>query len=266
MASKNTAASLNPEGFVEGGGLVDDVDVTLKENRFDVFDYNGTVKPGVPSLKIVMDLEDGEEATQYYSMGSPTDWAPSEDGTQLVAIGKATNIRLSSNGGIFLKALVDAGFPADKLGDDISILDGLQAHMIQVPAPKRPGIKKKAREDGREFADTILIVSEIKTLPWEKSKPRGAPAGSKKTTTGKGGTTKKKSAPASDDDAKRKTTLAILAILEEEGSIAKKDLPTAIFRNYKSDPDRNAMVKTAFDDEFLGGGPWTYEDNTLVAA
>ena len=72
-------ASLNPENFVEGGGLIDDVDVTFKECIFDMFDYNGKVVPGVPSLKITMGMEDDEEAVQYYSVGSANDWIPSED-------------------------------------------------------------------------------------------------------------------------------------------------------------------------------------------
>jgi hypothetical protein len=32
--TKEAAASLNPEDFVEGGGLIDDVDVTFKECVF----------------------------------------------------------------------------------------------------------------------------------------------------------------------------------------------------------------------------------------
>jgi len=258
--------SLNPEDFAEGG-LIDDVDVTFKECRFDTFDYNGTVDPPVPALKAVMEVDEGDEATQYYSMGSPNDWTPSEDGCNLVAIGKATNIRMSSNGGVFLKALVDAGFPADKLADDISVLDGLQAHMIQVPAPKRAGLKKREREDGREFADTVLVVSEIKTLPWEKSKPKGAPATKK---AGAKKTSPKPKAASKDtsgsEDVEGKTTALILGILESEGTVAKKDLPAAIFREAKEDPDRNMMVKTSFDEKFLADGPWTYEDGVIIPA
>ena len=128
-------------------------------------------------------------------MGNPNDWLPSDDGSQLVAVGGVTGIRATSNGGIFIKALVDAGFPVDKIGDDITILDGLQAHVIRIPAPKRAGLKKDKKKD---FEDTILIVGEIKALPWEKSQPAG---GKKKTTASKksAGKTKTKDAESSDD-------------------------------------------------------------------
>lgn len=259
-------ASLNPDNFVEGGGLIDDMDVTFKECLFDMFDYNGKVVPGVPSLKITMKMEDDEEAVQYYSIGSSNDWIPSEDGSQLVAVGKASNIRMTTNGGIFLKALIDAGFPVDKLGNDITILDGMQAHVIRVPAPKRPGLQKKERADGKKFDETILIVSEILTLPWEKSKPKGAPKG-KAAGGKKAASVEKKAAPKAteteeDSDA---ATMAVLSILEEVGTITKKELPGKIFQTEKENPDRNAIVKAVFDNAFLEAGPWDYEDGVLVA-
>ena len=261
MAEKT--ASLNPENFVEGGGLIDDVDVVFKECVFDMFDYNGKVVPGVPSLKITMGMEN-EEAVQYYSVGSSNDWIPSEDGSQLVAVGKASNIRMTTNGGIFLKALIDAGFPVDKLGDDITILTGLQAHVIRVPAPKRPGLEKKKRDDGKNYEETILIVSEITSLPWEKSKPKGAPK-TKAAPKGKvAPKAKTKEDPESDvNDA---AVAAVLAILESEGTITKKELPSKIFQTEKDNPDRNSIVKAVFDDNFLASGPWNYEDGVLVAA
>ena len=255
------AVSLNPEDFTEGGGLIDDIDVILKENVFDMFDYNGTVQPGVPSLKITMDHE-GDDVVQYYSMGSANDWLPSEDGKQLIAVGKAQNIRLSSNGGIFLKSLIDAGFPADKLSDDISILDGLQAHVIRVPAPKRPGLEKKEKK----YEDTILIVSEIKALPWEKKTPKGAPgkAAGKATAAGKKSPAKKEE--TSEGDVSEEATNAILTILADAGSITKKELPGVLFKAEKDNPSRNDIIKMAFDEDFLSGGPWGYADGVLTLA
>lgn len=259
------AASLDPSSFVEGGGLIDDVDVDFKSCLFSMFDYNGKISPGVPSLKIDMVMEDDEEATQYYSMGSGNDWIPSEDGCQLLAVGKANSIRMTSNGGIFLKSLIDAGFPVDKLGDDITVLDGLKAHVIRVPAPKRPGLKTQDRDDGKNFEKTILIVGEILTLPWEKSKPKGVPA-SRGKAVAKGKTTAvpKKAEPKEDmNDA---AVMAVLSILESEGTITKKELPSKIFQTEKENPDRNAIVKAVFDDAFLEAGPWEYEDGVLVAS
>ena len=265
--AKSKAASLNPETFTEGGGLIDDVDVSFKDCLFEMFDYQGKVAVPIPALKATMVTEDGDEMDQFWSMGSANDWIPSEDGSQIVAVGSATGIRSSSNGGIFLKSLIDAGFPVDKLGDDITVLDGMQAHVIQVPAPKRAGIKKAKRADGKEYEDTILIIGEIKTMPWEKSKPKGAPKGK---AAGKGKAKPKaksaEEAHAQDEDLEAKATAAILEILEEAGTVSKKELPGKIFQTMKADPDRNAVVKLVFSDEFLGSGPWDYDDGVLVSA
>lgn len=260
--------SLNPETFLEGGGLIGDVDVLFKSNTFAMFDYGGTVPGGSPSLKAVMLAEgEEEEMDQYYSLGNARDWQPSDDGTQLVAIGNATGIRATSNGGMFLKALVDAGFPADKLGDDITVLDGLQAHVIRVPVPERAGIAKSKKQKDREEKygpPTLLIVSEIITLPWEKAKAKGAPkkaaAKGKAKAKAKGKKTGEESGGADE-----KAVETVMAILAEDGTVAKKDLPAKIFQAMKTDPDRNEVIKLVFDDAFLSNGPWGYEDGTLIA-
>ena len=262
------AASLNPDQFSEGGGLIDDVDVTLVKARFVAFDYNGKSADGdVPCLKVDIQTED-DEIEQYYSMGKLVDWLPSDDGKQLLSVGSATAIRLTSNGGIFLRTLVDAGFPADKLGEDISVLDGLEAHMMQIPEPTRSGIKKTKEQEEKEKKfgpKTILTVTAINKLPWEKAKTKKKPGKAAKTakpkTTKK---TKKEEADTGSGDVESKVAEFILGLLAEEGAAAKKDLPAKIFADFKEDPDKSAMVKLAFDDEFLEAGPWAYEDGTLL--
>lgn len=259
----SNAANLNPETFLEGGGLIDDVDVTVLEARFESFDYNGKAEEPIPALKLKVQAAD-TEVEQYYSMGAMKDWIPSEDGKQLLAVGSATAIRLSSNGGIFLKALVDAGFPADKLGDDISILEGMQCHMIQVPEPERSMKKTEAQlEREKKFGPkTILVVSEVQTLPWEKKKPAGKPGGKKVAG-------KKKAAKKEENniDIETKATDVINTLLAEAGTLTRLELPAKIVAAMKDDADRIEIVKMVFDpsEEFLKNGPWTYDEGTLIA-
>lgn len=252
-------ASLSPEGFVVGGGLIDDVNVTFKDCRFEMFDYEGKVIPGVPSLKVNMVTEEDEESAQNYSMGSAQDWAPSENGKELMSVGKATAIRTTCNGGIFLQNLVDAGFPADDLGTDISVLDGLKVHVIRIPAPERPGLKKK----DKRFEDTILVVDDILALPGEKAKSK-----TKSKTKAKGKDKAKDKAPDGDaPDVNDKAVDTVVTILAgNDGSVTKKALPGKIFQVLKTDPDRNEVIKVAFEDDFLSDEtrPWTYEDGTLT--
>ena len=258
MAKKKTA-SLDPETFVDGGGLIDDVDATINKARFDLYDYNGTVDPPVPALKLDLETEDGEEVEQYYSMGSAADWAPSKDGSQLEAIGKATAIRTTTNGGLLLKALLDAGFPADDLGDDITSLDGMVAHFVQIPQPARTGLKQRKRADGREFEKTILIVSEILTMPGEKKKPRGAPKSKAKG--------KAEAEEPEEDDLSEKATEIIMGVLAEVGeAIPKKKLVPLVFKaeELAGDPDKNGIIKLIMDDDFMNAGPWEF-DGTEVS-
>ncbi len=262
--AKNQGMSLNPEDFTEGGGLLDDAIVVWNEVKFEMFDYQGKAK-AVPALKVGMEDEEGETHEQYWSMGSANDWSPSADGKMLVAVGSATGIRAGSNGALLLKSLVDSGFPVDKIDDDITVFEGLQCHVIQIPAPKRPGLKstKPAREDGREFEKTLLVVDEIITLPWDRKKPAGAPA--------KKGVAKKAPAKKGKADAKddvdgliTKAQDTVLGIVLEQTEVSKKKLPTLVFAALKDDADRNAIAKLVFDDEFLAGGEWVYDAGSEV--
>lgn len=254
------AASLSPEDFVIGGGLIDDVVVTFQENRFELFDYGGTIIPGVPALGVTLVTEEGDESKQYYSVGSSKDWRPSEDGKELIAVGgaserslKAPALRSTSNLAIFLQNLVDAGFPIDNLGTDISVMDGLKAHVIQIPAPERKGLKKK----DKRYDDTILVVDEIIALPGEKA--------SKTKAKGKAKAKGEEGGSKSKEDLEAKAQSAVMQMLAEAkgNKVNKTEIPASIFKTFKEDPDRNEIIAIAFNDDFLAAGPWTYKDGIL---
>jgi hypothetical protein len=202
-------------------------------------------------------------------MGSAQDWAPSTDGKKLVAVGSATGIRANCNGAIFLKSLIDSGFPEDKVGDDVSVFEGMQAHVIRIPEPKRSMAKSKEQKEREERfgPPTILVVDEIITMPWDKKKGKGAPKGGKggKGKGGKGSGKAGKDKEAADTtggDLTEKAQETVMAIVLEEGEVNKKKLPTLVFQALKKDPDRNAIAKLVFDDEFLGDGEWAYDKDS----
>lgn len=262
--------SLNPEDAI-AGGLLDDVLMKWDKVRFKTWTYPKT-KIEVVTLHIVMtDTETGEENDQqYWSMGSVADWAPSSDGTGLVPIGTRKQLINSTNGMLLLSSLANCGFEMDKVKHDISALDGLVAHMIRVPAPKRSGIAREKRKaaDGSEYDDTILIVDEITKMPWEKETPAGAP-GKKKAAGAKG--KKKEEAPPDEGDSgegsdKDDVMSFIMEKLAEAGDtgLTKKDLLPPIFQKYKKASNRDKIVQMAYDDEFLSDGPWKYENGTLT--
>jgi len=253
---KERGASFSPDTFQEGGGLLDNVDVTWKEVTFELWDYDGKIPTPTPAMKIKMEVEDMDEPVeQYFSAGNPQDWTPSKDGTKLVAIGKATGINKSSNLGILMMSLLEAKFPSDKMdGDDCTVFEGLKCHMIRVKAPERKGLVQTTRADGRVFDKTNLIVDHIIKFPWEKK-------GATSSTKGKGKETEKEEEV---DDVEEKATAMIMSILESNPKgINKKKLAQLVLQEAKGDPDRNAILKLAYSDEFLSAGPWEYEDGTL---
>jgi len=243
---------LNPSEFVDGG-MLNDIDVLFKSARFSMFDYGGKAE-AVPALKIEL-VPDGEDDVkeQYWSAGGADKWQPSEDGKRLLPIGSATHLNTNTNIYPLLKSLVDAGFPSDKLGDDISVLDGLKAHVTRIPITRNI-----SRDDGAKKDQTVLIVSKIINLPWETSAKTTGKAGSK----GKGGT---KQAEATQDKGKDISSLArefvekLLSAELANGSttIPKRDVMTKCYKEHglADDPNKAAITKLLVDDKFLKG-PW----------
>ena len=253
-----------PSTFVEGQGLIDDVDVTIKEARIVNWDYNGSVPVPVPALKLSMEVDGLEgEQEQYWSMGKGTDWQPNEDGTQLVAVGKSTGITSSSNMGIFMTSLVNAGFPENKITDDIRFLEGLKAHMVRVPAPKRGGTTPKApRADGRVFEQTILTVGTILQQPGEKAKAK--PATGKPSVAG----TTVKAAPvataATSDDVDERCSEVLMEILSENpDGVAKAKIPGLAMPKIKADVNKNKIITRLFQEDFLNSGAWDYTNGKV---
>jgi hypothetical protein len=244
--------SFKPSEGSEGGGLLDNVDVVWKECRLKMWDYNGT-QPETPALRIDMELENGDSATQYFSMGNiaKEDYKINEDETGLIKTVKTPrSLAKSSNFLILMDSLVKADFPEDKLENDSSIFDGLECHMVRVKAPERKGLPpKKPRADGKVYEAMNFVVDVIHKFPWDKK-----------------GSTKGKKEEASDEVAE-KTSAAILEILEANPKgMAKAKLAGAVFNKLKGDKDAMAAAQLANKDEFLKEGMWNYEKGVVSPA
>ena len=259
----------NPENFTAGTGLLDDVDVEFKEVRVSMFDYNGKALNGpVPALQVTMEVEGGEDHVQYYSMGKASDWQPSDDGCSVVAVGKATAIANNSNAAILISSLVNAGFPVNKIDDDVRCFEGLKAHMTRVPAPKRGTQPKAPREDGRVFDDTILTVGTIIALPGEKGK--ATPKGKPNTGTAPAATKPTTPAPAAEDLDEVCSGLLIEILSEAGAPMAKSKIPPLALAKAKERKDKSKVVSRIFAEAFLKtgaeNGMWVYEGGQVSLA
>jgi hypothetical protein len=253
--------SLRPSD-AQTGGYLDDADVTFAELRFVVWDYQGKA-PASVALKVSMEEDDGKLHEQYYSAGDPTKMQPSPDGKAIIPIAGATGLNVNTNAIAFISSIVNSGFPEDRILNDVSIFDGMKAHVNQVAQPKRPGLKKAEIGEPK----TYLLVSKIVRLPWETApaavakgapKPVAAAAPGPRpvnaTTPAPAPVAVAAAAPAASDNGAliekaRATVLGILA--EKGGALPKAKLPTEAFRALSNDPDRNAIVTMVFQEPFL---------------
>jgi len=258
--------SFKPSSFSVGGGLLDDVDVTIREANVVTWDYNGSIPVGQPAIRLLLAVKEGEDVEQYWTLGKAEDWMPSDDGKKIIGISGKTQMSASSNAAILLISLVKAGFPENRINDeDIGCFTGTEGHVARIPAPKRPGLGPKApRADGRVFEDTILTFSTITKLPWEKG-------GAKATTKGKATAKAAEPAPEAVEQGEDETVEGVaqgllLEILgENPKGITKQQIPGLVFKKVGNRPDRNAIVQLAFKDTFLAEGPWTYEGGKLTS-
>lgn len=275
--AKVVGASLNPDDMV-AGGLFDDVNVKFDETRFTMFDYGGTRAEKTPAILSKMtDRDTGDEYEQYWSMGSGKDWVPSDDGKRMTFTGTkrkdeegndiVPQLTLGTNGAIFLKSLVDAGFPKDKMGaGDISVIDGMVAHVVRVAAPKRSGIEKTPRADGKDFGPArILTVEEIITMPWDKDKGAGAPKTAGKKAKGKAKGKDTGSTASSGNLNDLATEFLMEELVNKGGEIAKGGISIAAFAKFRAREhnERNELLRLVTSDEFLSNGPWTFEENII---
>lgn len=245
---KEGGIGLGPSTFVEGTGLISDVDAAFKEVEFVLWDYNGKIPEPAPALRALLGVE-GEEVEQYWSAGSAREFVPSDDGKMLLPVGSQAGLNKNCNAVQLLQSIADAGFEdaEHKIEDDISIFEGMIAHVVRVPAPKRPGLAKPARADGRVYEDQVLVVDSIIKLPWESEKG-------------------KKAAPKEETEAgplEDKATATVLEVLEKHKSVDKKQLVGFAHSVLKGDSDRSAIITMIYKDEFLKDGPWSFDDGVV---
>lgn len=239
--------SLKPSDAVEGGAVPVDMNLLYKEARFNVFDYTtkeGKVVGTTVALRVKSVNDDGSEYEQQYSVGDPGRFTVSEDGKSI----EGPNMSKSSNAFLFLKGLVDAGFPENKLGDDISVLDGTYAYHIGVPEPKRSGLAPRPVAEGQVVRPkTLSIPSKILRLPWEKKTgAKGAatkPAAKGKVADENVGDGEN---DMGDNDGVVAKAVAFVAAHATEGKAIRKSLGVAVFKELAKDPDKDAIAEMIY--------------------
>ena len=168
--------------YIAGGGLPEgDYALFFTVQMYQWKKQTGQLV-GEPTLSVVVDCyplsDPTEEAklVQPYGMGRKAhlSFAPNPDtGKGVVAIpgGPASNCNNMTNWAVFLKSLYDSGLPPGIFTNDLTVLDGIHAHLVHIPEPaERKGFASATAEvTADERNKTIAVVSEIKEdgKPWE---------------------------------------------------------------------------------------------------
>lgn len=231
--------SLRPSEMVEGGAVPVDQNLTIKEARFCLYDYNGKA-PMTTAGRLNLVNDEGVEYTQYYSVGDPERFKPSDDGKRLVAVGAAQAVSKSSNFFILANEAVNAGFPENKIGDDITAFEGLYAFWIGLPEPKRSGLVKAPVVEGQTVREKVVLVpSKIHKLPWEK-KAAGA-----KATAGKPPVGMKEEEEPGDVTADAVEFIGKV-VADGGGSATRQEVAVRAFKDLANDPNRDAIAAAIY--------------------
>lgn len=254
--AKGIVVSFNPEDAVSGG-VLEEGDYEFSDAQFIMFDYGGKSESGpVPALSVKMtDLKSQDEVEQVWSAGSG--YVPSEDGMSLV--GAIPGIKKKTNLYALFVSLVEADFPLAELNKhDISVLNGLKAHMIRKPGAAAEIYKTRPEgEQGKGGDRTVPVVGEILELPGGKKDGKKSGGGKK--------AADKPAAKGGKDGVTKKATSTLMGLLKDNPSIAQSDLAGIAFEALADDDDRNAVLKVMFDENFLKDGPWNFADGTITA-
>jgi hypothetical protein len=231
--------------------------------------------------------DDEEPVVQYYSAGDAEKIQPSDDGFGFEGVDddkEFTGLGEKTLAGVFLKHLVQAGFPEEALLDEdkgLSAIDGTTGHVKQIERPKYGNLKGS---DGK----TLAVFTRLDEIPGKKKKkgakttPKAvvgkkkkkdadeeeeAPAAKKKTA--------KKKAPVEDDDEEEededdvesKAKSAIVRAIKKFGAMAKAKLSQRLNKALADDDDRVEIISMALSDKFLKAGAkagdWVYDGRQI---
>jgi len=185
---------LRLEDYSQGGGLPDG-DYLWSNLQFVMFQptkKDGTVVgPARLSVQIVMEPPAGattteEQRVQNYSMGSNAHLTyqpdPTSGGKKLALVpgGPASPLYESTNWHYLLKSIYDTTtVPEDLPMDDLSVFEGIVAHMTSIPEPEeRRNFRTSLAEldpNAGKRVNRIAVVAEIKSAPWIEGVPAKAP-------------------------------------------------------------------------------------------
>jgi len=260
--SEPRGVSINPEDFSKGG-ILNDVDVEFLETRFmtgedaaeqteDMAKYTDLEE----TLFLAANLKtpDGDQ-WQYWSSGKLEYFKPSSDGHRAIPVSTSEKLSDSCNAYILLASILNSGYPRDHFVDDVSIFDGMLAHVIRAEQPKRAGL---GSDDSK--TRTVLTVESI-----HEDSPVGVPGKKRK---GKAGKAKaaEESESGDDFDEIAATTIVQILVDADGGPVKRTSVVGRMLKILKkSHPDDFKAIIQATNEEnfFEDHNDWEYDGKNL---
>lgn len=182
--------------------------------------------------------------------------------------GPAPKITRSSNAGILMEHMINAGLPQERVGGTADLLDGIEATWIRVPMPDRGNSQGDAKKQPRD----ILVPTDITAPPLGAGAGTGAPrataaVGTKAASTSAAPAASASTAPADDAFANEVRGVIYAAVQAAGGTLSKGKVMPEIAKAYSS--DRKALGPAsalASSVEFLrdeqSSALWTFDAAT----
>lgn len=138
-------ASINPSsipGSPEGGSNEFAALIQVKTSRYVKFEYNpdSNLPPKI-GIKWTMGTTKGNTFERSWSIGVP--WEGNENAISADGKHCTVAIKKNSDGFYLLEKAIEAGFPADKLLDDISVFEGETFFIATDVNPRAKGARRK---------------------------------------------------------------------------------------------------------------------------
>lgn len=232
-------------------GLLDDMRVRLTNVRFLLHEFTlgDGAKPCFAFDPVDVENEDNALRTQLYTCGDPKNWAPSDDGMDIIYVGEGdaetAKISKKSGFGFWMKNVAAAGFPASLVKkDDISFFENVEVHLNRLPTGNK-------REDGSASEKAVPTKFFLKTAGEQKATSKGK---------GKGkGKAKVEAATTVADNGTAKMPeefgeLIKAAVIEAEAGIDRSSLGAIIrIQKERGIPWQTAAMKLIIKDDVLKG-------------
>lgn len=155
MTTEQAAASFNPD---DASGLLDDARVKITKAAISTFTAKSGKNAGQTYVNLDVTFKSGEQdVTEHYMVGGSDQWAPNASKTGVIPVGREGGKLWNKSDVVkFWAALANAGFPKSRIGNDCSVIEGLDVHVKRVTTEGTYTDK-----EGKERQRAVLLVTKI---------------------------------------------------------------------------------------------------------